>query len=224
MADDKIQLNENTMAYEAHPVRESRYPGIVVIHEVTGLIPYIKDICDKLAKEDFVAVAPDLYEGKTAQGMEDGAPLREKVTDDVFRAKVNAALDYLKKQPNCNGFFGVVGFCMGGGFALRAACMFPEEFNACSVFYGRLTDKELLQRLNCPVVGNFGAEDTGITTWATEEFKPEMTKAGKKVDIKVYPGAPHGFARHTTPQAYRPEAAKDALDRTFDLFNSTLRY
>lgn len=223
MAGEMIRLN-GSMAYEARPEKEGRWPGIVVIHEVMGLNDYVKDVCQKIAGNDFVALAPDFFEGKIAQGMEDGAPLRDAVTDQKFRTAIGASVEYLKSRPYCSGFLGVMGFCMGGGWALKAACMFPEDFNACSVFYGRLTDKELLQQLTCAVVGNFGEEDKNITTWATEEFKPEMTKAGKKVDIKVYPGAPHGFARHTTPNTFKPEAAEDAWNRTLDLFESTLRY
>lgn len=218
-----VQLDASTLGYEARPDGPGPHPGVIVVHEVTGLNDYIKEVAANLAQRDFVALAVDLYEGKTAQGMEDGTPLREKVTADVFRTKIGAGIRHLKGQPYCTGRLGVTGFCMGGGFALWAACLFPDDLAACSMFYGRIADLGLLQSLHHPVIGNFGAEDTGISTWAGQQLWPEMMKLGKSLDMKLYPGAPHGFARHNDPRAYRAEAAQDAFERTFALFNRTLR-
>ncbi|HZT05475.1 MAG TPA: dienelactone hydrolase family protein [Chloroflexota bacterium] len=223
MPEATVQLNQNTVGFEARPDTVDPQPGVIIVHEVTGLNDYIKEVANTFAKQNFVALAVDLYEGKTAQGMEDGAPLREKVTGAVFREKIGAGIEYLKTRPYCTGDLGVTGFCMGGGFALWAACLFPDDLRACSMFYGRIGDLGLLQNLQHPVIGNFGAEDTGISTWAGQQFWPEMMKLGKSLDMKLYPGAPHGFARHTDPRAYRAEAANDAFARTFDLFNRTLR-
>lgn len=216
-----VQLNTSTVGYEARP-EGTGAPGAIIVHEVTGLNDYIKEVAGNVASHGFVALAVDLYEGKTASGMEDGAPLREKVTDPVFRDKIGAGIAYLKSRTYCSGRIGVTGFCMGGGFALWAACLFPDDIIACSMFYGRIADLGLLQNLRHPVIGNFGAEDTGISTWAGQQFWPEMMKLGKSLDMKLYPGAPHGFARHNDPRAYRAEAATDAFERTFDLFNRTL--
>jgi carboxymethylenebutenolidase len=218
-----VQLDTSTVGYEVKPQGGGAQPAVIVVHEVTGLNDYAKEVAEKVAARGFVALAVDFYEGKTAQGMQDGAPLREKVTEDVFRTKVGAGIRYLKGQPYCNGRLGVTGFCMGGGFALWAACLFPDELMACSMFYGRIGDLGLLQNLKHPVIGNFGAKDAGITTWAGEQFWPEMVKLDKSLDMKVYPGAPHGFARHTDPQTYRPEASDDAFERTFTLFDKALR-
>jgi carboxymethylenebutenolidase len=217
-----VQLDPSTVGYEARPKAEGPRPGVIVVHEVTGLNDYVKEVAEKVAARGFVALAVDFYEGKTASGMQDGAPLREKVTEDVFRTKVRSGIHYLKSQSYCTGRLGVTGFCMGGGFALWAACLFPDEIQACSIFYGRIGDLGLLQNLKHPVIGNFGAEDTGITTWAGEHFWPEMAKLGKSLDMKLYPGAPHGFARHNDEKAYRREAAEDAFERTFDLFDRAL--
>ena len=222
MPDQMVELDRSTMAYEARPDGAGPAPGVVVVHEVTGLIDYIKEVCRTIASHGFVALAVDLYEGKTANGMEDGAPLREKVTDDVFKAKIGAGIRHLKSRPYCTGHLGVVGFCMGGGFSLRAACLFPQDIEACSIFYGRIPDMQLVNDLQCPVIGNFGEEDKGITTWAIEQLKPTMEQQGKSLDMKVYPGAPHGFHRHTTPAAYRREAAEDAFQRTMDFFGREL--
>lgn len=223
MPADIVTLNPSTMGYEARPDSSDAVPGVLIVHEVTGLVGYIKEVSWSIAERGFVALAPDLYEGKTAQGMEDGAPLRERVTDEVFKDKMGAAIRYLKSRPYCTGAIGVVGFCMGGGFSLRTACLFPDDIDACSIFYGRIPDIGLIDNLKCPVIGNFGEEDKGITTWAIDELKPAMERLGKSLDMKVYPGAPHGFHRHTAPNVYRPEAARDAFERTMDFFGRTLR-
>ncbi len=223
MAGETIQLNESTLGYLAHPTGGDRQPGVIIIHEVTGLIDYIHQVVDRYAERGFVALAVDLYEGKTAQGMQDGLPLREKVTEDVFRDKIGAGIRFLKADPRCTGRLGVTGFCMGGGFCLWAACLFPDDLEACSMFYGRLADLTLLERLHHPVIGNFGALDTGITTWVGQELWPAAMKYEKSLDVKLYPGAPHGFARFTDPVNHRKEAADDAFERTFALFDRTLR-
>lgn len=223
MPAEMVTLDAATMGYEARPDSGGAAPGVLVVHEVTGLVDYIKDVARMIAERGFVALAVDLYEGKTAQGMEDGAALREKVTEAVFKVKIGAGIQYLRSRPYCTGRSGVVGFCMGGGFSLWAACLFPQDIGACSVFYGRLGNMSLLQNLQCPVIGNFGGEDKGITAWAGEQLWPEAVRLGKTLDMKVYPGAPHGFHRHTAPQVYRPEAAKDAFERTVALFGQTLR-
>jgi len=223
MTDAMVRLNENTMGYEVRPDSQGPCPGVLIVHEVTGLIDHIKDVAKGLAEKGFLALAVDLYEGKTAKGMEDGAPLREKVTDEVLKTKMGAGARYLKSQSYCTGKLGVVGFCMGGGLSLKTACLLPDDIQACVVFYGRISDLNLLKSLKAPLLGNFGEEDNGITTWAQGELKPEMQKLGKSLDMKVYPGAPHGFARHNDPRVYRPESAKDAFQRTEDFFGRALR-
>jgi len=222
MAGTMVQLDASTMGYEAKPNGAGAQPGVIIVHEVTGLNDQIREVAAKFAERGFVALAVDFYEGKTASGMEDGAPLREKVTEDVLRAKVGAGIKYLQSRPYCSGQLGVTGFCMGGGFALWSACLFPDEIGACSIFYGRIGNMDLLDNLKHPVIGNFGGDDAGITTWAGEHLWPEMVKRGKSLDMKVYPGAPHGFARHSDPRSYRAESAEDAFERTFALFDKSL--
>ena len=223
MPGEMVQLDSTTMGYEVRPKQGDAQPGVVIIHEITGLNDYIKTVAQQVADRGFVALAVDLFEGKTAQGMQDGMPLREKVTGDVLRTKVGAGIEHLKARPYCTGQLGVTGFCMGGGLALWSACLYPDEIQACSIFYGRIGDMDLLEKLKHPVIGNFGAQDQGITTWAGQDLWPAMVKLEKSLDMKVYPGAPHGFAREGDPNAYRPEAARDAWDRTFGLFDRQLR-
>jgi carboxymethylenebutenolidase len=144
------------------------------------------------------------------------------VTDEIFKAKVGAAIDYLKGQQQFSGKIGVVGFCMGGGNALKTACLFGNDVQACSMFYGRIPDLKLLEGLEAPVIGNFGGEDKNITEWAIHELRPAMQNMNKSLNMKVYPGAPHAFASHNMANRYKPEAAEDAWDRTYAFFGRTL--
>jgi len=223
MAEATVQLNENTTGYEITPKSDGKAPAVIVIHEVMGLVDYVKEVARSLSDNGCVTLAVDLFEGKTAKGMEDGRPLRDKVTEEIFKTKIDAGIRYLESRPYFSGKIGVIGFCMGGGFSLRAACLFPKKISACVVFYGRIDNLDLLKSLQASVLGNFGEEDKNITTWAIEQFRPTMERLGKSLDMKVYPGAPHGFHRDTTPHAYRPEAAKDAFQRTLDFFDRTLK-
>ena len=223
MAEATVQLNEIILGYEFTPESQRKAPAVIVIHEVMGLVDYVKDVARSLSDKGFAALAIDLFEGKTAEGMEDGRPLRDKVTEEVFKTKIDAGIRYLESRPYFSGKTGVIGFCMGGGFSLRTACLFPQKINACVVFYGRIDNLELLKTLQAPVLGNFGEEDKNITNWAVGMFRPTMKRLGNSLDMKVYPGAPHGFHRHTTPHVYRPEAATDAFQRTLDFFDSNLK-
>ncbi len=223
MAEATVQLNETILGYEFTPDGQRRGPAVIVIHEVMGVVDYVKDVARSLSNAGYVALAVDLFEGKTANGMEDGRPLRDKVTERAFKTKIDAGIRYLESRPYSSGKTGVIGFCMGGGFALRAACLFPQKMSACVVFYGRIENLELLTSLQAPVMGNFGEEDKNITAWAVEKFRPAMERLGKSLDMKVYPGAPHGFHRHTTPHVYRPDSAMDAFQRTLEFFDETLK-
>ena len=222
MAGGMVQLDTSTLGYEARPDGGPAAPGVLIIHTIQGMTDYVKEVAESFAAHGYVGLAVDLFEGQTARGPEEGGPLRQKLTDEAFKAKMEAGIRHLLSQSYCTGRIGVVGFCMGGGLSLRTACLFPREIQACSIFYGRMEDRELLQQLQCPVVGNFGAEDERITSWAEQEFKPEMERLGRRLEMKVYPGAPHGFHNPSSARAYRSDAANDAFQRTLDLFGEVL--
>ncbi len=99
MAEATVQLNETVLGYEFTPDGQRRAPAIIVIHEVMGLVDYIKEVARNLSDSGYVAMAVDLFEGKTAKGMEDGRPLRDKVTEEVFKTKIDAGIRYLESRP-----------------------------------------------------------------------------------------------------------------------------
>jgi carboxymethylenebutenolidase len=214
---------KNTKGFLVKPKDAGRYPGVIVIHEVWGLVDHIKDVASRFAREGYVALAVDLFEEKIVSKLEDGRMLREKFTEEKILGDLNGAFNHLKTLSYVRGNrIGSVGFCMGGGLSFLLACH-NRELAACTIFYGRNPSPiELVKNLKCSILGNYAGADMAITESDINLLKQTLTKYGKKFDIKVYPGAPHAFFNDTR-ESYRPEAAKDAWQRTLKFFNEQLK-
>jgi carboxymethylenebutenolidase len=214
---------KNTKGFLAKPNEAGRYPGVIVIHEIWGLVDHIKDVSSRLAREGYVALAVDLFEEKIVSKLEEGRILREKFTEEKILGDLNGAFNYLKTLSYVNqNRIGSVGFCMGGGLSLLLACH-NRELAAPVIFYGRNPSPiELVKNLQCPILANYAGADMAITEADINLLKQTLAKYGKKFDIKVYPGAPHAFF-NDTKESYRPEAAKDAWQRTLKFFNEQLK-
>ena len=213
-----------TEGFLATPKAFGKYPGIIVIHEIWGLVDHIKDVCMRLAREGYVALGVDLFNGKTITKLEDGHKIREQLTEEEILADLNGGYAYLKTLENVNPKrIGSIGFCMGGGLSLLLACKNPE-IAAAVVFYGRNpTPIDLVKNLQCPVLGNYAGADMAIKEADINLLKETLTKYAKTFDIKTYPGAPHGFFNDTR-ESYRPEAAKDAWERTLKFYDKYLNH
>ena len=212
-----------TGGFLATPKGTGKYPGVLVIQEIWGVVENIKDITRRLAGEGYVALAVDLYDGKTVANLEDGRSIREKISEEMMLRDINAGFEYLKSltkvKPNR---IGSVGYCMGGGLSLRLACE-NKELAAAVVFYGRNPSPiDLVKNINCPLMGNYAGEDKGITEADVNFLRDTLKKYGKTHDIKIYPGAPHGFFNDTR-ESYRPEAAKDAWQRVLNFYGKYLQ-
>lgn len=215
--------NRKTKGYLARPKGAGKHPAVVVIHEVWGLVDHIRDIAERLAGEGYVALAVDLFEGKTASKIEEGRKIREESSEDKIFGDLKGSVAYLKTLDCVNpSRIGSIGFCMGGWLSLLLACN-SKDLAAAVAFYGRPpTPIDLVRNIPCPVLGNYGGADQGITEADVNSLKAALTKYGKKFDIKVYPGAPHGFFNDTR-ESYRPEDAKDAWNRTLNFYKATLK-
>ena len=212
-----------TEAFFAAPKASGKYPGVILIHEIWGLVDHIKDVSTRLAQRGYVALAVDLFEGKTLTKLEDGRKLREQLTEEKILADLKGAHDYLKNRENVNPkHIGCIGFCMGGGLSLLLACRDPE-IAAAVVFYGRNPSPiDQVKNLACPILCNYAGADLSIMEEDISLLKDTLTKYGKTFDIKIYPGVPHGFFNDTR-DAYRPEAAKDAWERVLRFYDKYLK-
>ena len=212
-----------TVGFLARPKEAGRYPAMIVIHEIWGLVDHIKDVAARLAGEGYVALAVDLFDRRVISKLEEGRELRQKLTEEKILGDLGGAFSYLKTLEYVKpDRIGSVGFCMGGGLSLLLACR-NSELAAAVVFYGRNPSPiDLVKNIQCPILCNYAGADMGITESDINLLKQTLTKHGKRFDIKVYPGAPHAFFNDTRP-SYRSEAAKDAWQRTLNLLNSTLK-
>jgi len=212
-----------TQGFLAKPKQSGKYPAVMVIHEIWGLVDHIKDVATRLAREGYVALAIDLFDRKIVTKMEEGREIRQTLTEEKTLGDLNGAFSYLKSVEYVNPKrIGSMGFCMGGGLSLQLACR-NTELAAAVVFYGRNpTPIDLIKNIQCPILGSYGGADMGITEADINLLKQTLTKYGKKYDIKVYPGAPHAFFNDTR-ERYQPEAAKDAWDRTLKFLNTNLK-
>jgi carboxymethylenebutenolidase len=171
-----------------------------------------------------VALAVDLYRGKTAATPEEAHELMRALAQDRAVRDLQAGYDYLATRQDVNGRIAALGWCMGGGYALQLAIHQPR-LSACVVNYGALpTDPNDIQQIAAPLLGNFGAEDHGITTADVKAFQKTLTGLGRYVDIKIYDGAGHAFENPNNEKGYRPEDAADAWARTVAFLKKTLKY
>jgi len=207
---------ETASGFLATPEGKGPFPGVIVIQEWWGLDEWVKDQARALAKEGYVALAPDLYRGKVTNKQEEAHQLMSGLPADRAMRDLKAAYATLAARPDVKkDRIGAIGWCMGGMYALRLATEEPG-LKAVVPYYGAPpTDPAAIARIKAPVLGNYGAEDKGPSPEQVKEFEAALKKAGKPVDMKIYPGAGHAFANPNNPwKGYREEAAKDAWART----------
>jgi len=210
--------------YLAAPATTGKKPGLIVIHEWWGLDNWIREQTDRFASQGYVAVAPDLYRGKVAKTPEEAHELMRGLPEDRAMADMKAAFDYLASRPDVDPrYIGVIGWCMGGGYALSLELNEPR-LAATAVNYGRLvTDFDTITKISSPLLGNFGGADRGIPPEDVKAFEANLTKAGKLGDVRIYEGAGHAFMNPNNKEGYNAEAAADAWKRIDSFFDRTLR-
>ena len=216
--------DETVNGFLALPDGGGKHPAIVVIHEWWGLNDQVKEDAQKVAALGYVALAVDLYRGKVATTPDEAHELMRGVPDDRGMRDLEAAFAYLAARPDVKpGKIGSVGWCMGGGWSIKLAMSEPK-LAACAVNYGSLpTEATSIARIKAPVLGNFGADDRGITPDSVHAFDAAMKAAGKPVDVKIYDGAGHAFENPNNKDGYRPQAAADAWARMDAFFKKTLQ-
>ncbi len=203
-------------------------PGILVVQEWWGLVPQIRALCDRLAAEGFVALAPDLYHGEIAEHteMDKAAELMNALPLDRAANDMSAAIDFLLGQESVVGDqVGVVGCCMGGMLTLVLAAKEGNRIGAAVPFYGApLGDAEPdWSGLTAPVLGHFAEEDTFFPAEGVLDLEARLRDLGKDVSFTMYPGTGHAFANEENPLGtYDPDASTQAWLRTLEFLRSTL--
>jgi carboxymethylenebutenolidase len=212
----------NSGGYLATP-KQGSGPGVVVIQEWWGLVDHIKDVCDRFADEGFVALAPDLYHGKTTKSPDEAGKLMMAMRVDEAEKDLGAAVQYLLTLDSTTSEeIGVVGFCMGGALALYTATK-NSNIGACVVFYGGHPKvKPDLPNLHAPVLGLYGEKDGSVTPAVVHDLERQVKDLGKQIEVKIYPGAQHAFFNDTRPGVYDADAAADAWQRTIKFFREHL--
>jgi carboxymethylenebutenolidase len=211
--------------YLSLPKGAGTHAAVIVIQEWWGLNDWVKQQADSLAAHGYVAFAPDLYNGKVAYDDATAHQLMSGLVEEDAMATVRAAADFLRSRQDVRAnALGVIGWCMGGKYAIRLAAADPG-IRACVMYYGApITDPVAIRGLQAAVLGNFGAEDQGPSPEQVSKFEAALREAGKKVDFKIYPGAGHAFANMNNPWGgYRPAAARDAWARTVAFLEHDLK-
>lgn len=207
-----------TTAYVAHPDQETKR-AVIVIQEWWGLNDHIKDIAGRYAAEGFLAIAPDLYRGRVAANPDEAGKMMHDlaVEDglDIIKNAVSASTEKLGVS-----HFGITGFCMGGTFALRAACEL-EGFSAAAPFYGDIPPEEVLSKLTTPTIFVSGVKDK----WINPEKVATLEDAAERFELPITSvkyDADHAFFNNTRPEVYDAVAAADAWALVTGFMNDKL--
>ncbi|EJL7829326.1 dienelactone hydrolase family protein [Vibrio vulnificus] len=198
-------------------------PVVLVVHENRGLNPYIQDVARRLAKQGFVAFAPDAlapvggYPGNDDQGRELQKNLdRAKIEQDFI-----AAAQYLKTHTLSNGKLGAVGFCFGGYVVNMLAAVMGEQLNAGVPFYGTPAEKSLRADIKAPLQLHFAELDQRVNaTWP--DYEQDLKAMNARYNAFLYPKVNHGFHNDSTAR-YAPEEAELAWQRTVEFFHRELK-
>ena len=185
----------------SYPERRDKAGVVIVIQEVFGLTDWLRGVADQLAKEGFIAVAPDMVSGFGPGGggtdsvgsRDDVVALVHKITPDEVVRRLNAVYAWAKKIPAGNGKIATLGFCWGGGqsFAYAGA---QQSLSAAVVFYGVSPDPPVIEVIQAPVLGHYGGDDARVDA-TVPAAEAQMKRLGKSFEVHTYEGAGHGFLR-----------------------------
>lgn len=220
------------------PTGAGSWPGIIIVHEIFGLSDYIHDVAGRLAAEGYATLAPDLFwEIGPPPDFSDRASFmrfRGSMDDRRLLASLDAAVAHLTEQPFVtSGRLGIIGFCMGGYYALLETAR-NGAITACADFYGGplvlsetsatrpLAPLDAAQEIHVPFLGLFGEADQGIPVEQVRRLEGVLQAAGAPTEIHTYPGAEHAF-HNNTGQRYHATAAEDAWQRTLQFFATYLQ-
>ena len=198
-------------------------PGVIVIQEWWGLVPHVQDVADRFAGEGFVALAPDLYHGRSTTSPDEAGKLMMALEIDRAERDLRGAIDFLLAHDDVAGDrVGTVGFCMGGQLSLFAACA-NARVGACVDFYGihpNVTPD--LASLQAPVLGFFAERDGFVPPEAARKLESDLRAAGKDVEVTIFSGADHAFFNDSRADAYHAGYAAECWSRMLAFYRRHL--
>ena len=221
-------------AYRAQPAGKGPFPSVLVVQEIFGVHEYIRDVCRRLARQGYQAIAPNLFQRQgDPVGIDSVADILAKVVSKVPDAQVLADLDATAAWAAANGGdaarLGITGFCWGGRITWLYAAHNPK-LKAGVAWYGRLTGVasamtpqhpiDVVDKIRAPVLGLYGAKDQGIPVSDVDDMKADLAKAGKRAEFVVYPDAGHAFHADYRP-SYRAADAADGWGRLLAWFKAS---
>jgi carboxymethylenebutenolidase len=199
-----------------------RWPAVVIGIDWWGLSDWNREITRRLAEHGFVAFTPDIYHGVTTTDPVTAAKLKGELDHDRAVHEMVDAVPYLKSLPYVTDKVGVLGFCMGGGLALLAACRSPA-FDAAVLFHHSIyPDAREVEKLACPLQGHYGLADTVTPLSEVKLFEEQLHRFAKPSEIHYYENAGHGWMNPKRPNLYREEADRLSMDRTAEFFHRHL--
>lgn len=213
----EIQLEVNgkkANAYLASP--STGGPGVLVLHAWWGLKPFFKEVCDRLAEQGFTALAPDYYQERIATTIDEAKAMLEQRNDELMGDTIKAAHDHLAAKTG--GSIGVIGFSMGGSWALLVAAH-ETDVAAVVQFYG--AGEADYAKLKAKVLGHFSDTDEWEDIKWVRQMEADMKSAGVDVTLHLYPGVAHWFVESDRPE-YNSAAAQLAWERTFEFLKKNV--
>ncbi len=213
-----------------YPERKDKAGVVIVIHEIFGLSDWIRGVADQLAREGFIAVAPDLISGHgpgsggtdSAGSRDDVVKLIRTLTPEEVTGRLNAVREWAMKLPASNGKTATIGFCWGGGKSFSYAAAQPG-LNAAVVYYGTSPEAQELAKIQAPVLGLYGGDDARVDA-TIPPAEAEMKKLGKTFEPHIYEGAGHGFLRAQEDRnGANLKATREAWPRTIAFLREKLK-
>ncbi len=204
-------------------------PGVLVLHAWWGLTEPFRQACDRLAEAGFIALAPDLYRGKTTASVEEAEALSSSLNQEEERVRgdITGALRFLREHgvtgPADNpGAVGLIGFSMGGAYALATSVEAPEQVASVVLFYATYTGLDYATA-RAAYLGHFAENDPFEPSESVAELERELQAAGKQTTFYTYPGTTHWFFEANRADAYDAAATALSWERTLAFLNATLR-
>jgi len=229
-ADVRIPVQDGTIAaYCAKPAGKSGLPIVLLVHEIWSVHEYFKDLCRRLAKLGYLAVAPDLFGRQgdpTHLERDDIFKIVSRVPDAQVMADLDAAAAWASAHRGDASRLGMTGFCWGGRIAWLYAAH-NAKLKAAVAWYGKVEGApeplkpkhpvDVARELKAPVLGLYGGADAGIPNDSVDRMRAALESAGKPSEIHTYPDAPHAFHADYRP-SYREGPAEDGWRRMLDWF------